>query len=341
MNTFKLLPCGRFIFYNSFPKPPDAVVSSPEKMGTVGGLPCVEGSHEPPGESDSGMGLSHAAISDKTSNVFPRAARGTKGITPHGRNLIRAGCYWLEENCGKKNLTFLTATLPDDALMVMTPSTWSEVVNRFLKGLRYHLESRGLCNQIVGCIEVQEGRLKRTNGVPPLHLHLLFQGKKSYQHWALDKEFYRDLWAQTCRTVWQIESEFVQSCRVESIRSSGASYMSKYLSKGGEVLSKCIPELLPKAWYTISSSLKEIIKANVIKGRSHLAQQLYEHIQNGELLSWARDVWSTDHGDGSQYLIAWVGHLRSREVYWKIRDELEYLAACSEEYPRTLYKFEF
>lgn len=325
MNSFKLLPCGRIIFYNSSAVGPD-IASFPDNSAVgVGAISSPNSTEELEEDVAVNLGLSHALISEKSSPAVPRARRGTKGITSHGRNLIRAGCYWLEERFGKNNLTFLTATLPDEALRHCTPETWAIVVNRFLKAIRYHLERVGMCSQVVGCIEIQGSRLKDSDGIPPLHLHLLFQGRVPFGHWALDKTFLSHLWEQVCQTVWQIEGGFEQACRSESIRKSGVAYMSKYLSKGGEVLNESDPNLLPSAWYTISTELKEIVKRTVLKGNSYLAKQLYEHIYNGELLSWARDVWSSEHGDNSQYLVAWVGQIKDRSVFWKMHEQLSEL----------------
>lgn len=291
--------------------------------------------------STSLMGLSHVAISDNVSTRYKNARKGTKGITSHGRNQIRAGCHWLEERFGKRNLTFLTATLPDAAMRACTPDTWSEVVNRFLKSLRYHLINAGLCPEIVGCVEIQEKRLLTTDGIPPLHLHLLFQGKQQYHHWGIDKEEFRRLWGQACRSVWTIEAEFSASCRAESIYRSGVAYMSKYLSKGGDVLTKCNPDLLPSAWYTLSAKLKGIIKATILHGQSHLAMQLYEYICNGELLKWSHQIYSPEHANGSRYLIAFVGQIAKRGKFWEIKGELEKLIYRNTEERLNQYEFSF
>ncbi len=341
MNRFKLLPCGRIIFYNARRSPADVAQLSSNEGASDG--------HFNEQDSAVNLGLSHVAISDIESSfswlhpVPPpkRAKRGSLGITSHGRNQIRAGCYWLEDHFGKRNLTFLTATLPEEAMRACTPQTWSEVVNRFLKALRYHLKGEGLCDQIVGCTEIQSGRLKNSDGVPPLHLHLLFQGRQAYKHWAFGKKFYQNLWAKTCQTVWRIESEFDLSCRVEQIKSSGVAYMSKYLSKGGDVLTQCKPELLPSSWYTLSAKLKGIIKDTILYGSSHLAMQLYNHIYNGELLSWSREIYSPAHENGSRYLISWVGQIAKRAKFWDIKNQLENMISDDAKKHQKQYIFNF
>lgn len=349
MNSFKLLACGRIIFFNRL----SAVTPSGElldKGGTPMGDFC-EGDRLDDHQADHGcsLGSSHAAISDNPSffswvnplDRVPRARKGSRGITTHGKNMIRGGCQWLEERFGRKNLTFLTTTLPDEALAVCDPATWSLVVNRFMKSLRYHLEGAGLCPEVVGCIEIQEKRLAQTSGNPPLHLHLLFQGRRPYHHWEIDKGEYQRLWKQACKSVWQLEAEFGQSCRAESVKSSGVSYMSKYLSKGGEVLTKCKPELLPSAWYTISKNVKEIVKGMTLRGGNYLARNLFEQLQESSILKWARDIWSPEHADGSQYLVAWIGQVANRETFWELHNELQKCISVNTEIQNKEYKFKF
>lgn len=339
MNSCKLLPCGRIIFYNlRTVRSPLGIL--PSQQVVERGDFSLEGSTNVAQESEAVyLGSSHDVISDNLTKPVPRARRGSGGISPHGRNLIRAGCHWLEETFGKRNLTFLTATLPDEAMRQCTPETWAIVVNRFLKSLRYHLKGEGLCQEIVGCIEIQEKRLLTTDGIPPLHLHLLFQGRKSYRHWAIGNQEFRRLWSQSCKSVWQLSVQFESSCRAESVKTSGVAYMSKYMSKGGSVLSKCKPELLPSAWYTVSVNIKEMIKRTTLRFGNHLARNLFERIQNSTILKWRRDVWSVEHGDGSQYLVAWVGQIASRKIYWELKNELDFCISVFTEAQRNTYSF--
>lgn len=347
MNQCKLLPCGKIIFYNLRERTKeksefytDSIKSSTDSVPGSGSLPF-------PDPSSSYMGLSNVVISDNLPNFswlhpvepVPRARRGTKGISTHGRNLIRAGCHWLESQFGKRNLSFLTATLPDEAMKLCTPETWAEVTNRFLKSLRYHLKKAGLCPEIVGCTEIQESRLLSTDGIPPLHLHLLFQGKQNYHQWGIDKAEYQRLWQQACTSIWPVECRFESSCRVESIYKSGVSYMSKYLSKGGSVLSKCKPELLPSAWFTVSRFLKVTLKGMISRCDNYLARTLYEQLRESNILTWSHEIYSCDHGNSSRYLIAWVGSIGNREKYWALKNEIDFCISVNTETQNKSYLF--
>lgn len=264
------------------------------------------------------LGSSHVANSDSVPEPAPRARRGLKGITAYGRTLIRGGAQYLEDRYGVKHLSFLTCTLPPEALAVCTPESWAEVLNRFLKSLRLHLVKGGLSPEIVGCIEVQEIRLLQESGRPPLHLHVVFQGRQIGKAWAYPGEFYQALWERACKSVWEDIQGFQSSCRVESLRSSAVSYLGKYMSKGGDVLNLCKPELLPSAWYTISTKLKAFVKGATLKLSGQAAHDLYETLYRGDQMLWARSVMSEFSDIGVCYLLAWVAQIRSRETYWEI-----------------------
>lgn len=263
------------------------------------------------------LGSSHVVNSHSQKETPPKARRGTKGITPYGRSIIRCGAQWLTDRFGARNLSFLTCTLPESALVVCTPETWAEVVRQFLQSLRRQLVRVGLCPEIVGCIEIQEKRLLKTQGIPPLHLHLVFQGREPYRGWSLQKQTFQELWEQSCQNVWPDCRGFGQSTRVESIRSSAVSYLGKYMSKGGQVLSQCKTELLPSAWYTISTKLKKLVKDATFKVSGQSAHDLYEYFYSSDKLLWARSVWSDYTEQGTCYLTAWIGQIRSRDDYWE------------------------
>lgn len=267
---------------------------------------------------ESDLGSSHVANSGMPTQQAPRARRGTRGITSHGRKMIRCGAQYLQDRYGIKNLSFLTCTLPESALAVCTPETWARVLDSFLQSLRYRLEKAGLSTELVGCTEVQGSRLLQSSGVPPLHLHLVYQGRQTGKSWAHRPAFYQGLWARACLSVWACSREFQSSCRVESLRSSAVSYLGKYLSKGGEVLNLCKPELLPSSWYTISTKLKAFVKSASFKVSGQFAHTIYEYLYSGNQMKWARSVMSEFSEQGTCYLLAWIGQLISREAYWEL-----------------------
>lgn len=94
------------------------------------------------------------------------------------------------------------------------------------------------------------------------------------------------------------------------------------MSKGGDVLSLCKPELLPSAWYTISTKLKAFVKNATFKLSGQAAHDLYEYFYSGDQMIWARSVMSEYTETGTCYLLAWIGQIRSRELYWDIISDI-------------------
>lgn len=94
------------------------------------------------------------------------------------------------------------------------------------------------------------------------------------------------------------------------------------MSKGGDVLSLCKPELLPSAWYTISTKLKAFVKNATLKLSGSAAHDLYEYLYSGGEMKWARSVVSDFTDTGTCYLLAWIGELLNRDIYWGIVNDL-------------------
>lgn len=92
------------------------------------------------------------------------------------------------------------------------------------------------------------------------------------------------------------------------------------MSKGGKLLSLCKQELLPSAWYTISTKLKNFVKNATFKVSGQSAHDLYEYFYSSDKLLWAKSVMSEYTEQGTCYLLAWIGQIRSRDDYWNTVD---------------------
>jgi len=94
------------------------------------------------------------------------------------------------------------------------------------------------------------------------------------------------------------------------------------MSKGaGPVNPECL-NMLPSSWYSISTKLKGFIKKLEVKISGQSAHDLYEYLYSGDYMLWARSVMSEFTETGTCYLLAWIGALRSREIYWDIVEDL-------------------
>lgn len=274
------------------------------------------------------LGLSHDTSSDKNLKPPARKGRGTRGITNYGRRLVRNGAQWLEDNIGLKNLSFLTLTLPTTVLVELDARLFSELLNRMTKKLAYHLERRGLCPLVVGCVELHKERRSGAERQPPVHIHLLFQGRCPMESWAFRPDQYRAWWLSSVQSLLACNQEFQSSIRVEQLRSSSVSYLGKYMSKGAGRLNQSSYDWLPTAWYTISTKLKAFVKESEFKCTGELASALYEWLYREDLCLWARLIRSPESEIGISYTLAWIGQIRTRSDYWWIvNDSREYLAA--------------
>lgn len=268
------------------------------------------------------LGSSHVTISQKSPEPKSRAIRGSKGITAHGRSQVRCAAQWLEERHGLKHLSFITCTLPPAALAECKRELWAEIVRRFQMWLRYHLLAAGLSPLLVSVTEIQEKRWSRDGGQPPLHLHLLCQGRKVGASWAFRPESIQEGWAQACQSVLGDVQEFQSSTRVESLRSSSVNYLGKYMSKGGNSLSEVSPEHCPASWYSVSTKLKKMVKRAEVRLSGYDVHAIYEYLYSADCCLWVRSVMSEFSDTGTCYLMAWIGALRGRGIYWELVESI-------------------
>lgn len=332
MNNAKIAYDGRVTFWNTKlvtprnPKPP-ILRQSPEWEV----FSCLPPLAKEKFMSD--LGSSHVINSEKTPQAQPeRALRGSKGISPYGRSLVRCSAQWLEDTYGLKHLSFLTCTLPPEALAAYTRENFAEIVNRFQKWLRYHLGQAGLCPLILSVTEIQEKRWQAEQGLPPVHLHLLFHGRKVGQSWGFRPSFYQAGWEQSVLSVMDIRCSFQSSVRVEALRSSSVNYLGKYMSKGSKTLNSECLKFMPSAWYNISTKLKDIVKKLEVRFSGASAHDLYEYLYSGDLMMWARSVMSEYTQTGTCYLLAWIGALKSRGIYWDIVSDVKEILNATREF---------
>lgn len=196
---------------------------------------------------------------------------GRKGITRHAQRQVRNAAFLLQQRYGKKRLSFITVTLPvlPSDCWYEVCANWSRIRKAFYQGIRYRLQSAGLPTEVVGCVEVQSQRME-TEGVPALHIHALFVGRKARKGWAIDPEDLRRLWRNSVENVLKrsLGEVYWGSCEnMESPKGDVAKYLAKYMSKGVECLKLWLdqcPEMpVPKQWYTLSRELKKLIESKI------------------------------------------------------------------------------
>jgi hypothetical protein len=249
------------------------------------GLPCTEpltlsdalNSHSPP----------------------PRASYGLQGLTAYGRRMIRSGCYLLEERLGKEDCVMVTLTVPAvprESRRALALS-WGVLTNRLLQYLSRELLKQGRGAAIIGCVEVQTGRLKKySEGY--LHLHLVCPAHSNNGRlWAIQAGDLRTWWSSALERIVGHSLPHLPRVETAIVEKSVEAYLSKYLSKGsGEDLSAFVDDLgeecVPGQWWFCSSPMRSAIKENTLVGGNcgALLDSLVQHLL------------SEGTGDGFEYI---------------------------------------
>lgn len=257
-----------------------------------------------------------------------RASYGLKGLTNHGRKMIRSGAFLLEQKLGKEDCTMITLTVPtlERADRVTVAKKWGSLTNRLVQYLSRELGSQGRTPAIIGCVEVQTARLEKY-GQGYLHLHLICPAHSNAgRFWAIEAGGLRAWWASALERI--IGHSLPQMPRVETaiVEKSVEAYLAKYLSKGtGEEMAAFVADLgedcVPGQWWFCSSHLRNAIRDHTIKGQScgELLETMIEHLLEqgtGEGFEYVRHV---DRTIGqNRVTCGWVGRLTP-----ELRSELD------------------
>ena len=248
--------------------------------------------------------------------------RGSGGLTSDGMRMVRCGVELMERKYGRKNLSFLTLTLPEVTFEEgwNVSSNWSEICRIFYQKLGRRMEAKLLPKTWVGVTELQERREKR-EGHPCLHLHIILVGRQRGQRgWAFSPGEFREMWASVCGSYLFQEKEWSACENVQMVRYSAGGYLSKYMSKGVGGVPPRGDETgwsLPTAWYNMPSRMRRYIRENVRKDRDLMelletfvklpnAESCCHYLYYGEL--------SLSSGTTIQYVVGKVRREFMREI---------------------------
>ena len=210
------------------------------------------------------LGLSIAANSNTPKK------RGSRGITPRQRDIVCWSANSLEKVYQRKNMSFLTLTLPELTIwdLKSVQDNWSSIVNTVLIYLQREFKKYGLITHIVGCTEIQLERKERT-GLSYPHLHLVFRGRfHSGSHWLVTPSRFRDIWKRAVsRFLSDGGHDWKSSENVQQVNKSSGGYLAKYISKassksGGDSGS----DWHPSDWIICSRALRGLYERLSRKG---------------------------------------------------------------------------
>lgn len=211
-----------------------------------------------------------------------RAPKGLKGISSHGRRMIRNGCWMLEREFGKGRCGFGTLTLPDltDEDYINVCKHWGEIVNRFSKWAQRRLKARGVKKYIVYVTEFQEKRYVKTRKAYP-HLHLCYPARPERNYrWYLPASDIRRAWQRVVESHCVQHYNFGASVDCVVVKKSLGAYLSKYLSKGAGDIPRYLASGLPVEclghWWGNSGELRKAIKAET-RSSPAIARHIWEN----------------------------------------------------------------
>lgn len=200
-----------------------------------------------------------------------RARRGSNGISAMARRKVKSACYLLEKKYGRRRLGFLTLTIPNGDWMTESwIENWPDILRKTLQEIRRELKRQKLPTQIVGVVEIQMGRFRKTGMAVP-HLHLVYVCKhKAKGAFRISASKFRAIWKRVLINESKrhleedcldcLESiEWNASVDCQVVKKSAEGYLGKYLTKGKKDIESLKENddkaIIPTAWYTIDTIL--------------------------------------------------------------------------------------
>ena len=226
-------------------------------------------------------------LSQEPSQGKNRAVRGSRGMGVRARRFVRNAGQVLQMGRSGNCNSFLTCTMPpcskDEWKEIA--SKWPELLRRFNQELVRDLRRSKLPTLLVGVTEIQEKRFRET-GEAALHYHVAFRGKRDRfdKKWAVSVHRARFLWRNICTDLFPFleRDTFEAATRIEAVQVSVGAYLSKYMTKGGEVLESYLEAgyAPPSSWYNCSAALRDAVLDACVVGES-VASGLWRVCERG------------------------------------------------------------
>jgi hypothetical protein len=275
-------------------------------------------------ESSLPLGLSsvsNLSTGSEPTTTKEKSRRGSNGISSFSRQRVKDAATLLEEKYGRKQLSFITHTIPDHAITYVH-SNWTKILANLRRRYIRMLKKAGLPEELVMVSEYQEERFQKS-GKAVLHLHILLVGRKRYGHWEYTKECYKECWEECCKEYsdeCEEQYNWNAASRIESIRKSAANYLGKYMSKGvqaiADILAICPDAFIPPSWHILSQRLRMAVKKAIKHYEGKTASQIFEWLESHakELLRFNRYI-KIPTKDGRESCVGWYGDLKDRKLF--------------------------
>lgn len=271
------------------------------------------------------LGLVTAPISTKNAKTLT----ATRGLTRLGARTLRQGAYLIESSAGKDCVTFGTATLPavTDEELDQVGATWHEVIDRFIKRLRYHLQKKGLSGEVIHVTEIQPKRSHDEERDVP-HVHFVFQGRKRKSSWAITPKQITKFWCNALQLRRITRKMCSTTCQLARVKYSVARYLSKYVAKSRSktddaTYSSNYRRLYLKQWWGCSNSLRKLILLNTTVLSDWRGESLWRNHEKNLSSIWEYMGTIESTGNGRTVIFCRFGRLTpwARQKY--LRPDLE------------------
>ncbi len=287
-------PSGRVTYSNKlYPRGKDFKTSNAdlsragdeEKAWIATRSPLEEPKREPiPVPESSVEAFSNLGLSIETN--FPATSRTrSRTMQPKARHRSREALYVLEQVVHRDNMTFFTGTVPSELVKFATEKIWSQVMDVFLKRVRRLLDAAGIKLIDFWVKEVHPERSVEAQEVI-LHVHMVFAGRKPYNHWAITPKEFTEMWKESWEAVLPDESKGLYwgaSTNVQRVKKSVKNYFSKYLSKGTNdellPLLESLPDTsIPRNWAAMSQNLGRLLERNTYRYQGEAARAVIDYL---------------------------------------------------------------
>lgn len=209
---------------------------------------------------------------------------GKQGITGYGRKMVKSAATLIQKMPGKRT-TFATVTMPalPTQLRRELALAWPEFLRQLLQWLSRALRRVGLPALVCSVSEVQPGRLAEHQEAY-LHLHLVWPNHWAQAgNWAIDVDDLRTWIAEFLqrRGLWTAEAWV--NVDTQQVKKTAAGYLSKYMSKGCDVIEAfaqdCGWDAIPGQWWNLTKPARDLVKKFTCEGveTGHLLQSVIDH----------------------------------------------------------------
>lgn len=228
-------------------------------------------------EKPSSLGLSDVPNYHKES---PRR-HGLKGIPSSGRYRVLEGATLLQRRYGRR-LGFYTLTCPytEEELIYEFNKCFPEIIRRFFQEMKRAYARKNLSYSYVAVREVQSERYASTS-VPVLHVHWVSPCyiPGSWQ-FVMSSEEIRCIYRRVLCRVIGCSPNVDAALDSQVVKKSASGYLSKYLSKGGDILgtlADVAPGQIPSRWWGCSRNVLQALRKLTLE----LPQDLCETLMLG------------------------------------------------------------